>query len=461
MSDKPKSYPALSLEMGDWNYYSVSMKLKDVAENFIFASSLGEPTVLDDMLQRIHKEQRSFGDMADFLARKPDHFYGSIVVACLDEVPTFNPILPPEDLYDELEIKEDIETVLGYLSFQKGSKYYILDGQHRVSSIQHVIEEKKVEPSFEKKQINVLVVTGKEGASDEENKIRYRRLFTSLNRYAVKMDDLTSIAMDEDDFIAIITRRLVENFEFFSPDGLAARDNQNINMRHKNLKPPAPFFTSLDALYKMNLKLVETNKFSSLVPIKKKDKQIRPPDALLSELYQELLKIWKSFVKNFPELSDPSDRMHMRESNQDLSNEDVMDHALLRPIVQMDLLAPIIVDLLGDYSPDELDELENYDDILSKLKDFQWDLRLPPWRDMILIEKDPNAENIEYVIVSSSERKKRVQQIYDTMLYAMGIVAYDEEELEEHKNACFTFLVNLDKEKKEEWWNETLKLFQE
>ena len=47
----------------------------------------------------------------------------------------------------------------------------------------------------------------------------YRRLFSSLNRYARATDESTNIIMDEDDGIAILTRRLIAEHEFFQVDG--------------------------------------------------------------------------------------------------------------------------------------------------------------------------------------------------------------------------------------------------
>jgi DNA sulfur modification protein DndB len=45
---------------------------------------------------------------------------------------------------------------------------------------------------------------------------RARRLFTTVNRYAKKTSPVIDIVMDEDDGLAIITRRLIRENEFFS-----------------------------------------------------------------------------------------------------------------------------------------------------------------------------------------------------------------------------------------------------
>ena len=51
---------------------------------------------------------------------------------------------------------------------------------------------------------------------DSEGMARARRLFTTVNRYAKKTSPVTNIVMDEDDGIAIITRRLIREHPFFN-----------------------------------------------------------------------------------------------------------------------------------------------------------------------------------------------------------------------------------------------------
>ena len=151
-----KVYPAMLMQMGDWNYFSIAMRAKDVHDHVIFAKSFGEPTVLDDFMQRKHNEARSEGEMSEFL-QKDDRFYGSIVIASLDEPPTWYGVLPSENLENELGI-EVTDPVIGYVTFSEKNRYYILDGQHRVASINHVIKQKMVKKSFEDEIISKTLI---------------------------------------------------------------------------------------------------------------------------------------------------------------------------------------------------------------------------------------------------------------------------------------------------------------
>ena len=423
-----KVYPAMLMQMGDWNYFSIAMRAKDVHDHFIFAKSFGEPTVLDDFMQRKHNEARSEGEMSEFL-QKDDRFYGSIVIASLDEPPTWHGVLPSENLENELGIKV-ADPVIGYVTFSEKNRYYILDGQHRVASINHVIKKKMVKKSFEDEIISILLVCEKDGETEKQNKIRYRRLFTALNKNAKKTDAITNIIMDEDDLFAIVTRQLVENFSFFSPLGMSARDNQNIEINTSNIKPGKPHFTSLEALYKLNTVLINTEVFKTIAPIKKKDLQKRPPDSLINKVFLELLKIWESFEKTFPELADPKKRMKMRESNAPLSDKKLSDHALLRPIIQEDTLGLLILHVLEGIKKKDLEAKTDYVKEFKRLKAIDWDLRKPPFQHLVTIEKTDKSGNANFTIANES-RSDRTEQLTTILLLMIAQTAPDKDTLDD------------------------------
>ena len=104
--------------------------------------------------------------------------------------------------------------------------------------------------------------------------------------------------MDEDDSIAILTRRLVENHPVFAtPSGLKVKENKNVNIETKNLKDGVPYFTSLETLYKMNMELLKTPEFPNLNPVNKTELITRPSDEALDIYYEELSAIWDAISK--------------------------------------------------------------------------------------------------------------------------------------------------------------------
>ena len=71
-------------------------------------------------------------------------------------------------------------------------------------------------PGFADEQLSVIVVVREHQSVDDALWLqRYRRLFSSLNRYAKPTDADTNIIMDEDDVVAIVTRRLITDHGFF------------------------------------------------------------------------------------------------------------------------------------------------------------------------------------------------------------------------------------------------------
>ena len=265
---KNTTYPALRMSMGSWDYYSVRMSLKEVSKKIVMATNFKEATVLDDMLQRIWDENRSKGDMTLYLKRRDDRFYGSLIVAPIGKSPKWHELPASEDFIKKHQVDNDS---LGFIELDKDTDYYVLDGQHRLGSIKHVIDEDVIGPHFGDEEINVLVVCNPDDDEVERN-IKYRRLFTSLNKYAKPTDQTTNIIMEEDDAFAILTRMLVENHRIFeSVSGDNAMQNSRVNIKTKNLFRGSAHFTSLVTLYNMTKVLIQTSQFPDLNPATKKD----------------------------------------------------------------------------------------------------------------------------------------------------------------------------------------------
>ena len=96
---------------------------------------------------------------------------------------------------------------------------------------------------FADEEISVIIMTTT--GSEEEWKKKYRRLFSSLNRYAKPVDKDTIIAMDEDDIFCILTRRMVAEYPFFQWEGAALKnENYNVKVKTSRVKesPTLPHF---------------------------------------------------------------------------------------------------------------------------------------------------------------------------------------------------------------------------
>ena len=213
-------YPAIRAQMGDWKYYIVRMKMREVAQEVQLAHDIYEDNTLSEAIQRTLQETRVKKEIVGYLARRRDRFFSSIVVAAMEGEPTWYPVeMDPKVVPAIFANSTSLRESFGVLSFGDDPKYYALDGQHRIAAIKLLCRGEAGEdppPDFENDLLSVIVVLREEHDVPEgEWMRRYRRLFSSLNRYAKPTDRDTNIIMDEDDLFAVLTRRMITDHKFF------------------------------------------------------------------------------------------------------------------------------------------------------------------------------------------------------------------------------------------------------
>jgi DNA sulfur modification protein DndB len=189
--------------MGDWVYYATVMSASDIVTYIEFAEQVCPNKDLDLMIQRevgARSEQ-----IAEYLRTNEQRFFGSLIVAAYDGKPRFLPIA-----LEGADFMSYPEGNVGILHFDGTEQYYAVDGQHRLAALKTEMERDKTR--YEKDQISVIVICH---AKDAEGMARARRLFTTVNRYAKKTARTTDIVMDEDDGIALVTRRLIREHPLF------------------------------------------------------------------------------------------------------------------------------------------------------------------------------------------------------------------------------------------------------
>jgi DNA sulfur modification protein DndB len=451
-----KTFPAIKIKMGSWNYYSIRMNLKEASENIIMANSFNKPSLLDDLLQRQFNESR-LKPMANYLAKRNDRFYASLVVAALDGDPEWHHAPEDPKFLKDHGLKKS-EDRLGYVSLDFGSeanpkRFFVLDGQHRLMSISHVIKEELAEDmnAFEEEQISVLIVA-KQDAVTKDAQIRYRRLFTSLNRWAKPTDDTTNIIMEEDDAIALITRRLVETHTAFeTPAGKTARENPNLNVNSKNLQDGVPYLTSLVTLYNMNKKFLENCDFPELNPADRDALLVRPVQEEMDNYFADVEAIWNAIFLILPELL--GDRSKMRAHDAELSNNDYSDHPFLWPIIQQNVFAPIVRRLLDDQEMQD----ETYENRLAPLSKLKLDLRLAPAVHLVLVKNDYSDPTSDFIMAAGDDKKQR-NTIYKELLYFIcDIGTWEDQDIAEQRAKAFAFLhSSLTNEEKNQWWDEVI-----
>jgi DNA sulfur modification protein DndB len=119
-------------------------------------------------------------------------------------------------------------------------------------------------------------------------------LFSTLNRRAKPTTTGQNIAIDEDDAIAIVTRRLVKENEILKTLVSIKLGSKQISQN----KSDYPYITTLAALYETNEILLGC--YDSGLDIDQKFKQFRPSNDDLDTYYEFLDKLWMKLLNKCP-----------------------------------------------------------------------------------------------------------------------------------------------------------------
>ncbi len=425
-------YPAIRAQMGDWRYYIVRMKMREIAQEVQLAHDIYEDNTLSEAIQRTLNKKRVNKEIVGYLARRTDRFFSSIVVAAMEGEPSWHPVEMDTSVVPAIFANvRSLRESFGVLAFGEEPKYYALDGQHRVAAIKLLVNGKaEMDPplGFDEDLLSVIVVLREEHDVPEgEWMRRYRRLFSSLNRYAKPTDKDTNIIMDEDDLFAILTRRLITDHEFFKASG-RERDSFRVQTEGKNLKKNAPQFTTLQTLYAVNEILLRTRERQSrgwFPGSRVIDKQIRPDEEDIDQFYEELSDYWDAILKALSDLSKtPAD---MRRHHIGGEGEEYQDHLWFWPIGQ-ELAAGVVRQLLDAKFPDSGHaDVEQMTTALEPLAKISWELHEAPWRHLLLVRTSSDAS----WRIRSEERKTALEVAKRILLWIVNLDPLDADETEE------------------------------
>ena len=460
-------YPALEASMGSWKYYIIKMTMRELAAEVNFASEVYEDRTLDEAIQRSLKEGRVRKEIVSYLTRRSDRFFSSVVIAALKGSPQFYPVRITDDPAFTIFKDQLLDQSFGILTFSGGQKYYALDGQHRLKAIKTLMD--KGDPAsqgapdgFTDEEISVIMIVPHDDESGQEFFKSYRRLFSSLNRYAKSTDADTNIIMDEDDAFAILTRRLVTEENFFRWAG-KQKDSPVVKTQGKNLKTGEPYFTSLQTLYSMNRELLSTpyrNDFGwgpgeeeGLEKNVKQFERFRPDEDYLDSLYSELTLYWKGLLTNVPDLSKDPTKMRVHDMDNSGDSE-CTDHVLFWPIGQ-ELLAKVarrLLDNSDSNDPDNPNE-QGVAKALIPLGKMEWRLHESPWRFFLLTEGEKGGQKTWKM--RSEDRAEAIKLAGRILGWMVGLDELDEDDVAELKIAWQTRLIPAQEEKnQEEMWTQ-------
>jgi len=291
----PLALPALRGTFGDWTYYSAVIPLAELAKRVAFAGEIHTNKGLSELIQRSLKGGARGGralDIANYLLREPERFFNSLVVAVYGGAPQWVPLNVKQKADGSPPLGEAVHS-LGVLQMSGTEKLFAVDGQHRLAGMKRLMEMNKKstttnQPSASLDLVSVLFISHR-----TDHLERTRRLFTTLNKTAVPVSKMERIALDENDVMAIVARRLVEASPSFRSPRIAMHHTNNLG------RDDGVALTTIGNLYDV-LKLL----FLAETGTKKKELEFnRPTDEKLDEFYNLAISYFNNLATVEPALA--------------------------------------------------------------------------------------------------------------------------------------------------------------
>lgn len=319
------SLPCLRGQMGDWYYYVTLLKFSEVASRVMLPKEIDsyyenkEDLKLGDWIQRDLEKNRT-QKIVEYLRKQPQHFFNSLILGIYEGNPSWQDIsIKASQEYKNLN-ESDLEYLsrtFGILNLEGTEDIFAIDGQHRAISIREAVNQDK---KLGHEEIAVIFVAHKTTA---DGKVRTRRLFSTLNKYAKPVSQSEIIALSEDNNCAIITRELVDNFPILKDKVLIIK-NRSINPDNTT------HFTNILVLYDIVERLT-TDKSVVGIKVNGYNKNsfttTRVSDDLIKKETLKVKKIISEIIENIPELK------HFFEGNP-INRKLKKSNLLFRPIGQ-------------------------------------------------------------------------------------------------------------------------------
>lgn len=350
--------------MGAWTYYTASMRLDEVATRVSLAQDIHHSRALSEMIQRAVTNRSR--DIARYLIQHPeDRFFNALVIGVYRGEPEWHDIDIKANPYLDDEEIERLDGQLGAFVLNGGEQLYAIDGQHRVVGIQRALLEN---PELGADNIVVTFVPYETNTNTALQ--RTRRLFTTLNRYAKPVSPRDRIALDEDDAVAIITRKLIEQYPLFQNDKISSAHTKALPVANRTA------VTTVVALYDVMdvyLRTKEAIWANSGLRSWSRFKRLRADDTVLDALYREAAVFWDASRVAFEELdavaiSEPGDDTAGRYRTRDGG------HLLFRPVGMRALVRGAVA----------FDRIRvRLDRAMARLASVPVDLAAPPWAGVL------------------------------------------------------------------------------
>lgn len=282
--------------MGDWWYYVTTLPFYEIAARVESAAKFIQPAGFDELVQRELKPR--YRRVSDYLLTEEQRFFNAIVVGVRGGEPRWYPLeVEPNPLEQIPGLDPRFEKSLGILELEGDEQLFAIDGQHRVEGIKEAVAHNA---SLAEDELTVLFVAAH---SDQESVRRVRRIFSPLNGYAVPTQKGEIIAIDEDDPAAIVTRRIINEYEGFLRPTKALFDEDHVVWFGTRTEIPPDndiSVTSIVALYDSVAAICR----SEINKRPRKIRKLRPPDEFLDSMLLKNIEFWDLLRSHVPAIDE-------------------------------------------------------------------------------------------------------------------------------------------------------------
>lgn len=349
--------PALRSKIGNIQYYITSMTFEQISTHVSpINDQLHTSETLSDLIQRSITE--NYVSIKNYILNQPEMFFSSLVLAVYDDYPEWQEI--------EVSYEEEEFYGIGLLSFPGHHKIFPVDGQHRVAGIKAALKENS---DLKTNKISVIFI-----GHDNDDKQKTRRLFTTLNRYAKPVSLRDVIALDEDDTVAIVTRKLLENFDLFKGNRIVDIKSKAIPRTNLNA------LTSIITLYQANIQLAKIcykqkfNKNPTKKNFNEKFLRFRPSNETIEHFKGYIFEFWTFFKNNLTAINEYSALDNEMASG--YRNNETGGNLVFRPVGFIPLIQAILIVY-------ERSENTAFDEIISNFDSINFNLNEAPWRNIM------------------------------------------------------------------------------
>jgi DNA sulfur modification protein DndB len=277
--------PALKGRLGNTTFYETTMKVADLILTVRPANDLDEweGFSIEERMQRDPDLKRIQNDLAPYIAKSPDRFFGSIIVL------VYKGKLDWESMLDFAKgipgaYKSGLSR-MGFITID-GVTLIILDGQHRWRALNAVYRgDVTGEAAANIADDDVCVIF-----IEHESDIKTRRIFNVVNRYAKQTSRGDNIITSEDDGYAIVARSLLHDDEVFGRRTVGVEKKEFIEWKRTTLVKRSLAFSTIGVIYESVKLILAQHGHDAL------DERTRPEDDALAT-YGGLVKtFWETLM---------------------------------------------------------------------------------------------------------------------------------------------------------------------